>query len=320
MLVIDAHTHWRRDPGFVSIRFIARQASGRVDKAALFARPEVQTRYFDPDASKMIAYMDDAGVDMAMTCPVDYGLFLGEADMSIEEINACYPPMMERWPGRFVYYAGVDPRRPNAVALFKKALTEWGAQGLKLMPAAGFLPNDEICHPLYDLAMEYGASVIFHTGPKADMKSRLGHPFYVDDLAADYPDLNIVLGHVAGEWWRDAKTVMRGKRNCYGELAGWQRRFHEEPEQFFRDLGELRDAIGADHIMFGTDAPTQVSLRRFVDALKTLPESAGQYGVKFTAEEAEAIVGGNFARLHAIAVPPAPAVAERVAEPASARR
>lgn len=305
MLVIDAHTHWRRDPGFVSARFIARQRSGPINTAEVYARPDVQDRYFDADGAKMVAMMNETGVDMAMTCPVDYGLALGEAGMRIEEINACYPQLMARWPGKFIYYAGVDPRRPNAAALFKKALTEWGARGLKMMPAAGFLPNDEICHPLYDLAMEYDATVLFHTGPNPLMKSRLGHPFYIDDLAADYPDLKIVLGHVAGEWWRDAKMVIRTKRNCYGELAGWQRNFTDDPAQFFKDLGELRDAVGADHIMYGTDAPAigGIPLKPFADALKNLPETAGQYGVKFTTEEAEAIVGGNIARLHGIAVP-----------------
>lgn len=304
MFVIDAHTHWRRDPGFVSPRFPARQVTGRIDIKALYARPEVQNRYFDADGSKMIAMMEEAGVAMAQTCPVDYGIISGEADMSISDINACYPGLLERWPGRFIYYAGVDPRRPNAVAIFKKALTEWGAQGLKLMPAAGFLPNDEVCHPLYRLAMEYDATVLFHTGLKGDMKSRLGHPFYIDDLAADFPELKIVLGHVAGEWWRDASMVIRTKRNCYGELAGWQRRFTDNPEQFFKDLGELRDSVGADHIMYGTDAPSAMPLRPFVHALENLPETAGQYGVKFTTEEAAAIVGGNFAAMHGVAIPP----------------
>lgn len=302
MLVIDAHTHWRRDPGFVSVRFISRTRTGRVDRQELFARPDVQARYFDQDGSKMIAMMEEVGVDMAMTCPVDYGLALGEADMDIFDINACYPELMARWPGRFIYYAGVDPRRPNAALIFEKALTEWGARGLKLMPAAGFLPNDEICQPLYDLAIRYDVPVLFHAGPNPLMKSRPGHPFYFDDLAADRPDLKIILGHVAGEWWRDAKLVIRTKRNCYGEIAGWQRRFTEEPEQFFKDLGELRDAVGADHIMYGTDAPAVagIPLKPFADALRNLPESAGKYGVKFTVEETELIMGANMALLSGV--------------------
>ncbi|MFA7248180.1 MAG: amidohydrolase family protein [Dehalococcoidia bacterium] len=305
MLTIDAHTHWRRDPGFVSVRFISRTRTGTVDTKELFARPDVQARYFDEDGSKMIAMMESTGVDMVQTCPVDYGFALGEATRRIEDINAFYPELMERWPGKFIYYAGVDPRRPNAAALFKLALTEWGAKGLKLMPAAGFFPNDEICYPLYDLAVEYDVPVLFHTGPNPLMRSRNGHPLYYDDLAAEYPHLKIIFGHVSGEWWRDAMSVIRGKPNCYAELAGWQRRHHDNPEQFFKDLGELRDAIGANRIMYGTDAPAVagIPLRPFADALKNLPESAGQYGVKFTMEEAEAIMGLNFAGMHGIAVP-----------------
>lgn len=303
--VIDAHTHWRRDPGFVSVRFISRNRTGRVDREELFARPAVQARYFDPDGSKMVQMMTDTGVDMAQTCPVDYAYALGEADLSIQEINRCYQDLMARWPGKFIYYAGVDPRRENAKMLFEKTLTEWGAQGLKLMPAAGFFPNDEICHPLYDLAMDYDVPILFHTGPNPLMRSRPGHPLYYDDLADSYPDLKIVMGHVSGDWWRDAYAVMRGKRNIYCELAGWQRRFYTNPEQFFKDLGELRDNVGADHIMYGTDAPAigDNPLRGFRDALVNLPAEAGKYNVKFTQDEADAIVGGNFANMHGIAIP-----------------
>ena len=255
--------------------------------------------------SKMIAMMDEVGVDMAQTCPVDYGLALGESDMDMWEINACYPELMARWPGRFIYHAGVDPRREYAARLFEKALVEWGARGLKLMPAAGFLPNDPICYPLYDLAVKWDVPVLFHAGPNPLMKSRMGHPFYFDDLASDYPDLKIILGHVAGDWWRDAKLVIRTKRNCYGEIAGWQRRHQEDPAQFFKDLGELRDGVGADHIMYGTDAPAVagIPLKPFADALRNLPTEAAKYGVTFTVEETEQIMGLNMARLCGITVP-----------------
>jgi predicted TIM-barrel fold metal-dependent hydrolase len=254
------------------------------------------TRRLDPDGSKFIAMMDNAGVDMAVTCPVDYAYILGEAGRHIEDINAQYPPLVAKYPGRLVYMCGVDPRRPNAVDLFKKALTEWGARGLKLHPTTGFLPNDEVCHPLYRLALEYDVPVLFHTGPSW-MKARFAHPFYIDDLAAELPDLKIWLGHTSGEWWRDALTVLRTKRNCYAELAGWQNRAANNPEQFVRDMGELRNACGAERILYGTDWPApQGDLGLFVKAIRDLPVTGRQYGIDFTAEETEAILGGNTAR------------------------
>ena len=44
MFTIDGHTHWRRDPGFVSVRFISRTRTGTVDREELFKRPDVQAQ------------------------------------------------------------------------------------------------------------------------------------------------------------------------------------------------------------------------------------------------------------------------------------
>jgi predicted TIM-barrel fold metal-dependent hydrolase len=293
--VIDAHTHWRGDTGFVSARFFTGQTLAEPLNEAMLQSEQVQRRV-DPDGSKLIAMMESAGVDITVTCPVDYAYILGEATRDIEDINAQYPELVKKYPGKIVYMCGVEPRRPNAEALFRKALTEWGAKGLKLHPTTGFLPNDEACHPLYRLASEYGVPVLFHQGPSR-MKARFAHPFYVDDVAADFPDLKIWLGHTGGEWWRDAMTVIRTKRNCYAELAGWQNRAANNLEQFVKDLGDLRNAVGAERILYGTDWPAGAAdLGAFVKTIKSLPEIGPRYGVNFTQEEADAILGGNTAR------------------------
>ena len=294
--VIDAHTHLRRDLGFVSQRFLTRQpVTQPVDQEILHS--ERVTSRLDPDGSKLITMMDAAGVDAAITCPVDYAYALGEATRTIEEINEWYPELVKQHPGRIYYMAGLDPRRPNAVELFRRALTEWGAVGIKLHPTTGFLPNDPACHPLYRLASEHGASVLYHTGPSW-MKARLAHPYYVDDVAADFPDMKIWLGHTGGVWWRESLTVLRTKSNCYAELAGWQNRASQNMEQFVKDLGEVRDAIGAERILYGTDWPAPIgNPTDFVQAIKDLPKVGPQYGVNFTTEEVDAILGGNTARL-----------------------
>ena len=293
--VIDAHTHVRGDLGFVSERFLTRQLSGPVDQEVLHS--DRVTERLDPDGSKIIAMMDDAGVDTAITCPVDYAYMLGEATRSIEEINEWYPELVKKHPGRLLYMAGVDPRRPGAEDLFRRALTEWGAVGIKLHPTTGFMPNDPVCHPLYRLASEYGASVLYHTGPSF-MKSRFAHPYYIDDVAADFPDMKIWLGHTGGTWWREAITVLRTKPNCYAELAGWQNRASADPEQFAKDVGEIRDAIGAERILYGTDWPAPIGTPGgFIQAIRDLPQVGSECGVNFTVEETEAILGGNTERL-----------------------
>ena len=49
---------------------------------------------------------------------------------------------------------------------------------------------------MYEKAQELGLPVMVHTGPEPKpLYSRHCQPVYVDDVAADFPDLTIILAH-----------------------------------------------------------------------------------------------------------------------------
>ena len=120
---------------------------------------------WDPDGSKTIARMDDAGVDVSVMMPMDRGLSVGdEGFVPIEQKNeGCYE-LTQKWPGRLFSFCGVDPRRPQARDLLIRGLTEWGMLGLKLYPTTGFYPDDEIVYPLYEVCCDYDVPVLLHQG------------------------------------------------------------------------------------------------------------------------------------------------------------
>jgi predicted TIM-barrel fold metal-dependent hydrolase len=159
--------------------------------------------------------------------PMDHGFRVGDVGVvSIEEMNYRSCEIAAGSGGRIVSFCGVDPRRRGAVELLRKAVEEWGAKGLKLYPTNGFYPDDaELCYPLYEVVMEFGLPVLLHQGHSGrGQKSKFGHPMYVDAVAADYPELPLVLGH-SGRWegWsREAFAVAIYKTNVYLDLSLWQ--------------------------------------------------------------------------------------------------
>ncbi|MCK5186296.1 MAG: amidohydrolase, partial [Deltaproteobacteria bacterium] len=97
----------------------------------------------DPEAEGLLAEMDEAGIDKSVIFPVDFGVALGDPEVPIEEVNKKYSELARKHPDRLVAFAGVDPRRKDAPDLFKRCINEWGMQGCKLHPCAGFYPNQK---------------------------------------------------------------------------------------------------------------------------------------------------------------------------------
>lgn len=144
---------------------------------------------WDPSGEKAIARMDEAGVDASMMMPMDLGLAVNdEGVIPIEEKNRLCAELTQKHRGRLYSFCGVDPRRPQALELLKRGLTEWGMKGLKLYPTAGFYPDDPIVYPLYRLCAEHGVPVLLHQGhSQGRFKSKYGHPMYVDSVAGRFP-------------------------------------------------------------------------------------------------------------------------------------
>jgi Predicted metal-dependent hydrolase of the TIM-barrel fold len=68
----------------------------------------------------------------------------------------------------------------------------------------GFFPNDRMAYPLYEAINDAGAIALFHTGQTGvgsgmpggmGMRLKYSNPMYLDDVAADFPDLKIILAH-----------------------------------------------------------------------------------------------------------------------------
>ena len=244
--------------------------------------------------------MDEAGIDKSVIMMGDYGLLLGDWVFTVWGENLIHAELMRKYPDRLIAYFGIDPRRPGAADLLEKGVKELGVKGLKLHPSVGYFPYDKVAYPLYEICQAHGLPITFHSGPmQSPMYSRHTLPWAFDDVAADFPDLTIVLGHAGGVAWPDALALANVKPNVYLELSSWQSRY-QNPGEFFLAIDRMRKEIGIERILWGSDFPglrRDMPLKQWVDIFRDLPSLAGESDYSFDSDEVDALLGGNAARM-----------------------
>ncbi|MBI1986863.1 MAG: amidohydrolase [Nitrospinae bacterium] len=306
-MIIDFHCHvwmeeWLPEPFWQGIVDIFAHMLAR--HGMKLPKEEVRRQFFpafwDPTAERLIASMDEAGIDRAVILPLDYGLTLGEPPVSIEEQNRIYAQLAQQHPGRLIAFASVDPRREGADRLFEVGVKEWGLRGLKLHPTVGYYPSEEACYPLYRKAAELGVPVISHTGPIiAPLKSKYAQPIHLDDALVDFPQVQFVAAHLSFCWWTELANLAGTKTNLAADISGWQLTARDHYPFFCQTLRSFLNSAGSDNLLYGTDNPAYRSLisdREWIQLIRDLPHKAPE-GISFTEAEVEAILGGNARRI-----------------------
>jgi predicted TIM-barrel fold metal-dependent hydrolase len=72
---------------------------------------------------------------------------------------------------------------------------------------------------------------------------------HLDDVAADFPDLTIVMAHPSFPWQEEALAVATHKPTVHIDLSGWS------PKYFPPILVRYANSILKDRVLFGSDYP-----------------------------------------------------------------
>ena len=305
-MIIDFHVHLMAAPTYLGTTYwdhwvrLASDLSGVPAEKIRAKLPQC----WDENGEGLISDMDSAGIDYSVISVIDHGLTsVGEAANSVLEINRLFGEVARSYPDRIIAFAGVDPRREKALEILKTGIVEFGMKGIKLLPPTGFYPNDkELCYPIYEYAGENDLPVLVHTGTEATpLYSKYGYPVFLDEVAADFPDLKIIMAHAGFCWWPEAVSVANNKSNIYLDIAGWQPRARLHPlEEFYRPLRTMINNIGSHRILFGSDWPAlklMMNSRKWVDVLRNPPAEARETGLAPNEKEAADILGNTAARL-----------------------
>ncbi|MFE5710733.1 amidohydrolase family protein [Streptomyces sp. NPDC056501] len=265
LTAIDFHVHVEQDAhGRLALDAELMDAS-----AAYFRSGQDRT----PTVERLAAYYRERRM-AAVIFTVDAATGLGHPALSSEEIAAA----AAEHPDVLVPFGSVDPHRPDAVARASALVLDHGVRGFKFHPSLqAFAPNKREHYPLYAALQELGVPALFHTGQTGigaglpggrGIKLRYSDPMLLDDVAADFPGLTIILAHPSVPWQDEAISIATHKANVHIDLSGWSPKYF--PPQLVRAAGSfLRHKV-----LFGSDFPVVTPDRWLADfeALDIKPE------------------------------------------------
>lgn len=178
-------------------------------------------------------------------------------------------------PDVIIPFASVDPFKGRAGARqIQRLVRDFGVRGFKFHPnIQAFHPNDRMAYPLYEAIEEAGAIAVFHTGQTGigagapgggGIRLKYSNPMLVDDVAADFPGMPIILAHPSFPWQDEALAVATHKPLVHIDLSGWS------PKYFPPQLVQYANSLLQDKVLFGSDYP-MISPDRWLADFAKLP-------------------------------------------------
>jgi len=247
LIAIDIHTHAETS---------TRLAPDAAAKEALEARG----RYFryavqHPTIAQMAAYYRERKMAFVVFT-VDHERGMGLRNISNEEIAESAAENADV----AIPFASIDPARGKmGVREARRLIKDYGVRGFKFHPTVqAFFPNDHDAYPLYEVIAEARLPAIFHTGQTGigagmpgggGLRLKYSNPIYLDDVAADFPDMPIIMAHPSVPWQDEALSVATHKPNVYIDLSGWS------PKYFEPKLVQYANTLLKHKVLFGTDNP-----------------------------------------------------------------
>jgi hypothetical protein len=183
-----------------------------------------------------------------------------------------------------VGFLSLDPRDPNPYKTIRRCVEELGLKGIKLGPIyQGVSPQDPRYYPIYAAAQEFNIPILVHMGTTFVRRAPLeyAHPHLLERVAYDFPDLRIIVAHLAHPWEAETIVLARKQPNIYSDVSGLTPR----PYRLYQDL-VLAMEYGVLHkLLFGSDYPFTepqaaarelLALNRFAEGtnLPRIPEEA----------------------------------------------
>ncbi|MCA9907131.1 MAG: amidohydrolase [Anaerolineae bacterium] len=309
--IIDFHTHFPTNlPWFADMGPDIRQqyAERRGQRRAEIARTQAMayskqwrlTWGFDPpeanppddetQADRWAAEVDKYGLRAV-------GFVTGGGNDNLARIVA-------RHPDKFVGFAHHYPFAANAADELKRAVTELGLKGYKLLAPMLDRPiEDEAAYPVWEMCAELDIPVLIHFGIQGGGGGIAWHeninPLKLHNVAKDFPDVNFVVPHFGCAWIRETLQLCWACANVSIDTCGsnqWVRWVDGDwtTKKLFRKYVET---IGAERIIFGTDSsyfPRGFAVRYLDDQIRDCRE------LGLTDEQLKLIFAGNAARLFKI--------------------
>jgi uncharacterized protein len=246
LVAIDVHTHAERNSG---------ETQDPVTTELLKAAAE----YFggdppQPTAQEVADYYRERSM-VAVVFTVD-----DEAGMGRKRIgNEAVLEAARANPDVLIPFGSVDPHKGKLAVREAHELIDGGVRGFKFHPnTQAFWPNDRAWYRLYEVIAAAGLIALFHSGTTGigagmpgggGVRLKYSNPMCIDDVSADFPELDIILAHPSFPWQDEALAIAVHKPNVYIDLSGWS------PKYFPENLIRYTNTQLKHKMLFGSDFP-----------------------------------------------------------------
>ncbi|HEY4216472.1 MAG TPA: amidohydrolase family protein [Gemmatimonadaceae bacterium] len=310
----DIHTHYYTQGFFQSIRDSGGEFSFATDPTGQTVITFNGTRFFGitppmTDPAKRIEDMDRVGIDVEVISLSTPNVFFADAKGQpavAKMMNDAYADLISKHPTRFKAFASIPMDAPDAaLAELHRSINDLKLNGVILLSnIRGAALTDKRYRPFFEEANRMHLTIFLHPmipvaaeplkeyvlGPiigfPMDTTLAIAHMCY-DGMFKDFPNIKWIAGHAGGA----IPFLMERMDTGYHDFAETKQKIDQLPSFYLKqlyydtvtfsphNLRMLRDEIGTDHMLMGSDYPHRLgSIDRAVSSIQTLdiPESEKQ--------------------------------------------
>jgi predicted TIM-barrel fold metal-dependent hydrolase len=249
-VIVDVHTHTPRHRE-------RPQQPGQFQRADLAPmRPDRK----NPDATTWDDYLAamrpvDRSICFNIAAPpADDPAPSGGPVAPARELNDETAAFVRAYPDQLIGFLAVHPRQPDALEEIERAVGDLGLHGVKLGPNyQNFDPLGEDAFRIYRRAQELRLPVLFHQGTSPARYADLdyAHPRHMDRVASAFPDLRIVMAHMAHPWQIDCIAVIRKHPHVYADISA----LFYRPLSYYQCMRLATEWSVLHKLLFGSDYP-----------------------------------------------------------------
>ncbi len=229
MTIIDAHIHFGTDPAIAGHLIV----------------PYVQ---YDQPAS-IIRMLDEYGLDRGVLLPPDR-ILNPPYDNDYRQANEAVARAVADNPRRLVGAIRLNPLFGEEFVweTVRYFVEERGLGGIKMVARADFYnpASLRVTGPVFEAAAQYDIPVLFHSGhPGRDLPSLQGY------AARQYPRAKVIIAHIGlHDYLTETIIACKEAENVFADMS----------QAWPYDIKAFVRAVGAERLLYGSDAPFQSPL------------------------------------------------------------
>jgi predicted TIM-barrel fold metal-dependent hydrolase len=209
----------------------------------------------------LLGEMDRGGVTMGVIIGRNSGR-LGAID------NGEILDIVRAYPKRFVGVASIDPSERRAAIEQIAAAMAAGFRAVNIEPGSYAIPmlvDDRRLYPIYAHCEDHSVPVVIMAGGSAGPDLGYTAPEHLDRVAADFPDLKIVVSHGGWPWVHQVLHIAFRRPNIY-----------LSPDQYLANMPGMDDYVKAadgflaDRFLYASSYPF-TPVKDYADWFRKLP-------------------------------------------------